>query len=77
MTQSTHHHHRTAASGVHGESTLYTYCRMDGLLPRDGVLWGSPATSTVPDPQSRLYVAGKAKTSFLISFDKTYELGVY
>lgn len=30
-----------------------------------------------PDPQSRLYVAGKAKTSFLISFDKTYELGVY
>lgn len=77
MTWSTHHHHRTAASGVHGEPTLHIYCGMDGLLPRGCVLWGSPASSTVPDPHSRLYMAGKAKTSFPISFNKTYKLGVY
>lgn len=67
---------QNSSSGVHGEPTLHTYFGMDDLLPQGCVLWGSPASSTVPDPQSRLYMAGKAKTSSLISFDKTYELGV-
>ncbi|EGV94480.1 hypothetical protein I79_001636 [Cricetulus griseus] len=31
----------------------------------------------MPDPQSRLYTAGKAETSSLISFDNIYELGVH
>lgn len=43
---------------------------MDGLLPRGCVLWGSPASGTVPNPQSRLYMAGKAKTSFPILLTK-------
>lgn len=30
-----------------------------------------PASSTVPNPQTKMYMAGKAKTSFLVSFDKT------
>lgn len=30
-----------------------------------------PASSTVPDAQTKMHMAGKVKTSFLISFDKT------
>lgn len=41
------------------------------------LLGDPPASSTGPDPQTRMYTAGKGKISFLISFDKTQELGVH